>query len=486
MNMLTVFLIAFTLQQPDRFPAPDRGEVRSATKEVRGIFKRDFAKKGVEAQRALAQKLLSAAEEVKDNTMRFALLAEARDVAAAASDMDAAVQAAQKLVWSYKVDTVKEMTAILPVARRGAKTQESVKAFGTACLRTARSLMASEEYVTAEAFAKEAAGAARSVRDKRTMAIALQTATSAAALEKDRKRVLDATELLLQKDDPGARLTVGRHLCFVKGDWTAGVGHLAGSSDKDLRRLAAIELLGASTVEEHVAIGDAWQKDAPRGRGGVDFRMRARYWYERAKTKAKALQLPGLDTMISKLPIQGTEIDLLSLMLPSEATGQPWRFDGDALVAGEGFLALPYSPPSDYDVTVTVRRTGGRGYFLMGLVGDGGVRFIASMNGFLGGMSGLELIDGKNCAENVTRYEGALLLPDADHTIIYRVRQRNVRVEVNGVTVVDWVAAWDKLSVTVKLPHARRDVLFIGSVLASWKVSKATVTPFSGRGRVGN
>src|SRR5258706_6184202 len=70
----------------------------------------------------------------------------------------------------------------------------------------------------------------------------------------DERRVEKFKKILEKNsDDQEAALQLGRHLCFVKGDWEAGLPLLAKGKDKALADLAQFELaIGDPKNEAHL------------------------------------------------------------------------------------------------------------------------------------------------------------------------------------------------------------------------------------------
>ena len=94
-------------------------------------------------------------------------------------------------------------------------------------------------------------------------------------------------------EDPEVNLVLGRFYGLVKGNWEAGLSHLARSSSKTLEEMAKRDLAAPSVTADRVAVGDGWWAlaEAERGiyrRGLVG---RAVYWYRKAVP-----QLQGLST----------------------------------------------------------------------------------------------------------------------------------------------------------------------------------------------
>jgi len=71
-----------------------------------------------------------------------------------------------------------------------------------------------------------------------------------------------ALRVLQHPDDASARRIVGVYLALVKGDFDAGLPHLAKSDDPHLAPLAQEELRSAGRASALVVIGDAWRQVA--------------------------------------------------------------------------------------------------------------------------------------------------------------------------------------------------------------------------------
>ena len=74
------------------------------------------------------------------------------------------------------------------------------------------------------------------------------------------QKKLDAARAAVEKapDDAAANFALGKLLCFDAGDWEGGLPHLAKALDKDLSPVAAKDLEPRATVEDSLAMADAW------------------------------------------------------------------------------------------------------------------------------------------------------------------------------------------------------------------------------------
>ncbi len=65
-----------------------------------------------------------------------------------------------------------------------------------------------------------------------------------------------------------ANATVGRFLCFIKGDWDAGLKLLAASGTGELGELAIADLKGAEDATAKLSLADSWWRMAELAKTG--------------------------------------------------------------------------------------------------------------------------------------------------------------------------------------------------------------------------
>ncbi len=99
-----------------------------------------------------------------------------------------------------------------------------------------------------------------------------------------RRRVKELEQQLDKQDDAVSRLTLGKLLCFTLDDWERGLPYLARSADRRLKVAAELDLQGAETVEQIMAIGDAWWELAQAALGSQrdGLARRAQFWHRQA------------------------------------------------------------------------------------------------------------------------------------------------------------------------------------------------------------
>src|SRR5947207_14822007 len=99
-------IVLLLSQFQDRATEPDAAAQKDTLKQIKDLFKDDYAKKGSVDQSSLAQKLLQKGIETNDNLpSKFVFLKEARDIAAGAGDAETALRAATGLGEAFTVDS---------------------------------------------------------------------------------------------------------------------------------------------------------------------------------------------------------------------------------------------------------------------------------------------------------------------------------------------------------------------------------------------
>jgi len=105
--------------------------------------------------------------------------------------------------------------------------------------------------------------------------------------------------------DPEANLTVGRWLCFYKGDWTTGLPLLAKGSDEKLKALAEQELKAPTEADQQYQIADGWW-DVAQSESGIardSLRFRAGEIYQAALPRiASVLKKAAIEKRLAEMP----------------------------------------------------------------------------------------------------------------------------------------------------------------------------------------
>jgi len=270
-----------------KLPEPDATAQKNAEREVRELFRADYAKKSAADKRALAKKLFDLANQTKDDeNARFILYREAQDLALQAGDFDLAGRASEEMGRHYAVNIGALRNALLSTLAKNARAPEEFKSLAAALLTLADEALAREDLDTADKAAVQAAQLARRAKEIPLVSRADARVKEIGELKALTDRLRRAREALAaDSKDPLANLTIGRYLCLAKAEWDQGLPHFAQSSDAALKALAARDLARPGASAEQMAVGDGWwdQGEKESGEAREACRERAAYWYERAR-----------------------------------------------------------------------------------------------------------------------------------------------------------------------------------------------------------
>lgn len=257
--LICSFAASLSAADDDRSPAPPTADIKKATELVRELFKEDYARTGLKAKKELAEKLFKQAEETNDDpAARFALFAEAADVAAAGGDATLAIEA---------INAIHErFTNVKAEATEGTLKNLATKAAGADALNVANHLLkVTDDAVTAadleaaERMVKLAETAATRSKNIRAASLASARAKDVEQFKKDAPAIKAALEKLEKSPTDAAAATVaGRYYCFQRGEWEKGIPLLVGADDAKLKAVAEKEAEGAKEGTDLLAIADGW------------------------------------------------------------------------------------------------------------------------------------------------------------------------------------------------------------------------------------
>ena len=489
--MTRVFLWLWTLGvsagQDGKFPLPDDAARKDAVAAIREIFRKDYAKRDRGSRRALARNLLkTAGETTNDPVARYSLLVEARDIAAGAMDLDTCFTAIDRLVELYALDVKDMKFKSLDVAARAASGWGEKSEVAAAYARFAEDATRNHLYTVALDAARKADRLAGASRDKAFRAEAKRRVVEISQLAKEREEAEKGKHALAENpDDPRANLSVGRFLCFEKGDWENGLPHLAKGSHEGLRDAAGRELTKPQGSKARAAVADAWSALAGREKAGLDkrrYEARARTWYERALEDATGLLKLKIQKRLEALGDAASgPIDLLKLVNPGrDGVRGKWSMEGKTLVcslgSGGSHLQFPYVPPAQYDLALTVERLEGTGPLVVGLA-DGKRQFAIELD--KDRKSGLQVVDGRTIGKrSIEPAKAGGFLPRSRPTAVTcSVRRGSIRVTVGNDVVIYWKGDLKRLSVGPNNRVRDERVIFVGCWRGGFRFSRVSLRP---------
>jgi hypothetical protein len=249
----------------DRVPVPSSAAQRASIQRVRDIFRDDFAKaKTPEQQAILARELIGHSRETSDASDACALLQIARETAAEVGDVASASDAIAEFAARFDVSADALLTDTLTTMASKAPAQ-SLGPVVDGLIAAAAKSAGSGDRDAAESLLKSAVAAARKARDKTRQDAAVAELKRVRELEKVADKIAPLEKRLqANPSDREAATLLGKHRCFVEGDWEGGLPLLARGDDPALAGLATAELRPSGDI---IALGDAWWKYAESLKG---------------------------------------------------------------------------------------------------------------------------------------------------------------------------------------------------------------------------
>jgi hypothetical protein len=285
-----------------RPPVPPSAKIVEAEKLVKDLFKADYAKKKAADHIELAKRLLTAADETKDDpATQYVMYREARELAAKSGDVVMALEAADRIAGAFAVNPAEAKLVALELAD---KSSVPGLAIIEAALAAIDDAVRVDDYASAARLVKLATGAAGRTKASGIGALMASRAKEIEATRKVFERLASERKILASTpNDPIAASRVGRFLCLNKGDWAAGLLLLAKGEDEKLKEVADKELARPSTTKGKLEIADLWYKLAD-GLDSVEkpeAKLRAYDWYQQIVKEVTGLDKVRVDNRVAEL-----------------------------------------------------------------------------------------------------------------------------------------------------------------------------------------
>lgn len=247
-------------QSPSRLPPPSEKEISASRKLIREVYPSDLAHQTVSERRLLAEKMLDAALETRDNpTDRYVMLQEAMNLAADAGDAEIINKSADALQAGYLCDADAQRADALARCNAVSPSPALAGQVATAEIAAADQAASNDDFNAATKFEEKALAAARTLGD-RTFLTAVQSHIAAIRQARAQFMQMSSAFARLKSDpnDPASNLAVGKYLCFTKRQWSAGLPRLAGSSDPALKQLSQSEIAAAADPSAETDLAERW------------------------------------------------------------------------------------------------------------------------------------------------------------------------------------------------------------------------------------
>jgi hypothetical protein len=325
--LVVLLLIGFALQDtPALAPEPEASLQKETLKKIKDLFKDDYVKKSPSDQQALARKLLLSGQETSDDpTAKFVLLKESRDLAAASGDFETALRAADEMGKSFAVDIAAGKLAVL--AKFAPKEPDAARAGAKWFLAVVVDGVRTDNFEAAGSAAQKAEALARVGQDAALAAKAGELKSDVTSLKAEAARA----KPLLEKPGPNDGETIGRYLCFVKGNWEHGLPHLLLAGAKPpLNTAVEKEIAKPTEAAAQAELADLWWDIAQKEKSPWrKERMvgRCRFWLDQAAPLATGLVKVRVQKRLDEIDsLQPGYVNLLKLVDPAkDALAGTWK-----------------------------------------------------------------------------------------------------------------------------------------------------------------
>lgn len=344
-----------TTRPARRSPVPAPEPIGAARKQIWKEFRDDYDRHGESDRAALAHKLLRLAlAENANDTRRFALLVEVRELAADARDPRISLKSAEAVSFYFDVDPIEQKMDALASAPWPDDTEPTARAILDDWLALSAEALESNKMNIALSAAGRAVAVAHHWGDEQwereASAQFLKVKESHAQkdhVEEARARLADAVKTLSSRpNDPQANRLLGFDLA-TKGDWAKATAMLKQVDDSVIRLAAMRDLADPVKPDARVNAGEAWEGAAEREwvapgerlpkEVGDAFRTRARYWYTLAIRGMSGADKQEIERRMRSLP-GGTIFDVAAVGVESPARIEPRPLGG---AGGGAFRDLP-------------------------------------------------------------------------------------------------------------------------------------------------
>ena len=294
------------VKKPEPKPAaPDDASLAAAEKEVKDLYKAEYAKKKKEDVLALADKLRQQGVDTKDKpATRFVLFRESRDLAARAGDFGLSRRAVEEMVKDFAVNDQEMNVQAVEAAARAILAPAALVHIAEAGLPLAEEAVDADDYDMADRAIKAAGAAAHSASNSAMEKVTSARAAEIEALRKAWEPAGAAAQTLATKpDDPDASLALGAFFCLDKGDWGRGLPLLAQGSDKTLKALAQADLDAVADPAAQMELAKTYQgqADGEAGPRKAQFLRRACFWYQKAAAQFTGVTRAEADKKVGEI-----------------------------------------------------------------------------------------------------------------------------------------------------------------------------------------
>jgi hypothetical protein len=299
-----------------RQPLPSPAALAEAEKKIKDVYREEYQKRAAADRIELARKLMKVAQETKNEPLTFYVaMRDARDLAAAAGDIETALTAVDVLAWTFAVDAVELKTAAVLAAARNVATPDAAENAFSAALNLLDRLAADAQYEQAVKLLAPLDDLARRANNAEAAKTAQARAKAIRAEQAEwAKAKPHFDKLKATPDDADAALAAAKYLVNAKSDWERALPLLAKCPQTALKAAAAKELAQPDDAAGRADLGDAWWALSEKESGPFKnaLQKHAADWYGQAVGELSGLRKLQTEKRIqSALTAAGSGTDWL-------------------------------------------------------------------------------------------------------------------------------------------------------------------------------
>ncbi|MGQ9915123.1 MAG: hypothetical protein ACUVQQ_12335 [Thermogutta sp.] len=481
-----------------RLPIPPRSDQAQAKLALQQKYRKELADANrPETRSLLARTFMNEANQEHDNTLRYVLRTEARDLAISAGDPFLAVEIGEVIAAEYRRDVWEVHVETLGEIRKSKLLTAREPAL-TVLQSLTRSAVREDRYDAAKALADIGEGIAQEARDVVMRDAFKQLSERAVSLMAAYQAIQDALAALQTNgDDPAANEAVGRFHCLVKQDWKTGLPYLAKAEHAVLRAAARNDSTAPTSPAAQLRVADDWWAlaESLEGSEQAAVRRRAGYWYLKTERFQSG---ENLVRVRQRLAESGRMINLIAAAATRKAAFLgTWQVGRGILISSPEPLpraVFQVLPPEEYDVVLELQplprpalpqRRGqpnpppvaGQGAFMIGLP--------------LGRSSAVAVLDWLQTATNthsafLANYDGKgpdpsnptlesvqIFRANRPNSVVCQVRAGSITVQANGVPVIEYQGDPGRLSLPREIGISSPRRIFFATLLTPYQVSQA-------------
>ena len=309
--LLPEAIVTPTSTPKSRLPKPSPAELGQSIKRLNDAYAAQLRDRAPSVRKQLARTLLDDVPTMASTPAdQYALLLGAFNVSRESGSLAACNEAADRMMELFFVDTLPmKANALLTGPFPTDRSPEAIENLQVA-LQVADELVASEDYESAnKLLAKLKATPSNPVLQAQILGKMKEVNGGI----QEQKLVNAALEKLkANAEDASANRTVGSYRCLTRNDWTAGLPFLAKGSDESLKKLARVEIVAGSGVDQAERIADGWYDLAHAKDKTLNDAQKAAClrhaisWYDVARPTAQGLLLKKIGNRASEVTMAAT------------------------------------------------------------------------------------------------------------------------------------------------------------------------------------